>query len=188
MGSFIEGVSSAATTLSRHVRKTDHSASITAHSSQKFTLVINPHSGPGNSQFPSIEYITQIQNLTQYPNVQMVGYVRTGYATRDIEDVLSDISKYSGWDTISKEGVNSTALAMHGIFFDEAPHAYTPETADYMSRINQEAKDSVGVLSPKTVCSPCNDHRDYCDDHSLPLSLSASLAYGSRLVMTVVAY
>ncbi len=135
------------------VPKTDLECSIKAHPSQKFTIVINPLSGPGLSQFPSVEYTTQIQNLAQYSNVQTLGYVRTGYASRDINDVLRDIATYSGWKTVEKEGVNTTALAMHGIFFDEAPHEYSPETAEYMSRINQEAKDAPGVLLPKTVCS-----------------------------------
>lgn len=134
------------------ILKTDLERSIKAHPSQKFTVVINPHSGPGTSQFPSIEYTTQIQNLTRFPNVQTLGYVRTGYATRDINDVLSDISIYSGWQSVEEDGVNATALAMHGIFFDEAPHEYSPEIADYMSRINQAAKDATGLLSPKTVC------------------------------------
>jgi Spherulation-specific family 4 len=98
--------------------------------------------------------VTQIQNLTQYPNVQPVGYVRTGYAGRDIDDVLHDISVYSGWKTTDRAGVNVTAMAMHGIFFDEAPHEYTSENADYMSRINKAAKDASGIISPKTVCSP----------------------------------
>lgn len=135
------------------ILETDLERSITAHPSQRFTVVINPHSGPGSSQFPSIEYTTQIQNLTRYPNVQTLGYVRTGYATRAVNDVLSDISTYSGWQTMEKDGVNATALAMHGIFFDEAPHEYSPENAEYMSRINQAVKDAAGVLSPKTVRS-----------------------------------
>ena len=130
---------------------TDLKRSIKAHPSQKFTVVINPHSGPGSSQSPGTEYTTQIQNLTRYPNVQTLGYVRTGNATRAINDVLSDISVYSRWDTVEKDGVNATALAMHGIFFDEAPHEYSPENVEYMSRINQAAKDATGVLLPKTV-------------------------------------
>ena len=53
---------------------------------------------------------------------------------------------------MEQPGVNKTALAMRGIFFDEAPHEYDPDTVDYMSTINKAAKDATGILPPKTVC------------------------------------
>jgi Spherulation-specific family 4 len=126
--------------------------------SQQFLVVINPHSGPSSTTFPSFEYTAQIQNLTQFPNVRPVGYVRTGYASRNVEEVLRDVSLYSGWITTDRAGVNATAVAMHGIFFDEAPHEYSDENAEYMSRINTAVKDAAGILSPKTVRSPETAH------------------------------
>lgn len=125
-----------------------------AHSDQNFTVIINPDSGPGAPQLPGTEYTTQIQNLTQYPNVQAVGYVRTGYGSRDVQEILRDIATYSQWETTRRANVNASAMAMHGIFFDEAPHEYTPEAAEFLTTINQAAKDAAGVLEPKTVCSP----------------------------------
>jgi hypothetical protein len=114
-------------------------------------VIINPSSGPGTLPYPDSDYTTQIQKLNSFPNVRTIGYVRTDFAKRNITSVLSDVSVYSGWANSPSDGANSNPLALHGIFFDEIPNEYSPETATYLSAINQAVKSSSGLLPARTV-------------------------------------
>jgi Spherulation-specific family 4 len=98
--------------------------------------VINPSSGPGNSSLPDDNYSTQILKLNNYTNAETVGYVRTGYATQNITHVAEEVATYAGW------GMQNNSLAMHGIFFDKAPHEYSADAVSYMQTINQVVKNS----------------------------------------------
>ena len=115
------------------------------HHQLNFLVVINPNSGPGPLPYPSNDYSPQVQRLNAYPNVQTVGYVRTGYATRNISTVLEEIATYAGWSS------NTTDFAMHGIFFDEAPHQYSADAVDFMTKVNKAVKEESGILGDKTV-------------------------------------
>ena len=110
-----------------------------------FTVVANPHSGPGSINGPGKDYVAAIEQLKSASKVQTIGYVRTGYATRNISSVLEDVAIYSRWPQIAD------SLAVNGIFFDEAPSEYTSEAVDYMKRINRAVKDASGILEPKMV-------------------------------------
>lgn len=116
-----------------------------AHRNLDFTVIINPSSGPGSSQYPDDHYTTAVQKLNTYPNVKTVGYVRTGYATRNISTVVSEVDTYAGWAS------KSSGLAMHGIFFDESPHEYSADAVEYMRSVNQAAKNATGLQGGKTV-------------------------------------
>ncbi|PVH67459.1 spherulin 4-like cell surface protein, partial [Cadophora sp. DSE1049] len=111
----------------------------------KFIVIVNPSSGPGSLPYPSDQYTTAVQKLNAYQNVQTVGYVRTDYANRNVSTVLVDISTYAGW------ALNSSAIAMHGIFFDEAPHQYVLEAVEYMQVVNKAVKDATGLQGDKIV-------------------------------------
>lgn len=86
--------------------------------------------------------------------MKTIGYVRTGYARRDIDDVLRDVVTYSGWETDQNSFVKTTAIGMHGIFIDEAPYEYSMDNAEYLRTISRAAKDAIGILEPKTVSFP----------------------------------
>jgi hypothetical protein len=60
------------------------------------------------------------------------------------------VAIYSGWNTHAN-ATTGTKLAVHGIFFDEAPSEYSPRVAEYMSTINQAVKDDTGFLGNKIV-------------------------------------
>ncbi len=123
---------------------------VQAHRNLEFTVIVNPSSGPGASQYPDDYYSAAIQTLNGYPNVKTVGYVRTGYATRNISTVISEVNTYAGWTS------KAASLAMHGIFFDESPHEYTADAVEYMRSINQVVKNATGLQGDKTVrkCFP----------------------------------
>jgi hypothetical protein len=110
-----------------------------------YTVIVNPDSGPGSTTIPNSDFIPAIQQLNSYTNVRTIGYIPTNYGARNIDDVLRDVETYSGWST------NATGIEMHGIFFDEAPHEYTAEVADFMSKCNAAVKGAPGLLGDKTV-------------------------------------
>ncbi|KAL4981870.1 Spherulation-specific family 4-domain-containing protein [Aspergillus falconensis] len=118
---------------------------ISTHPDLKFLVVVNPSSGPGNSSAPDEAYQTAIRQLNTYSNVQKVGYVRTNYAKRNASEVLDDVATYAGWQEQSAD------LAMTGIFFDESPHQYAAETAEYLERINAAVKSASGIEGEKTI-------------------------------------
>ncbi|KAH6698119.1 Spherulation-specific family 4 [Leptodontidium sp. 2 PMI_412] len=111
----------------------------------KFIVIVNPSSGPGSDPYPNDQYTTALEKLNAYRNVQTVGYVRTNYANRSISTVVAEVSTYAGW------AANSSALAMHGIFFDEAPHQYVPESVEYMHTVNQAVRDATGLQGDKII-------------------------------------
>lgn len=113
--------------------------------SLNFTVVVNPDSGPGSDLVPDEQYYSALQKLNAYDNVQTVGYVRTGYATRDVDTVIEEVKTYAGWSS------NSTSIAVSGIFFDESPHEYSADAVTYMKQISEAAKSSNGLLGDKTV-------------------------------------
>lgn len=119
---------------------------LAAHPTLNFTLIINPEDGPGSSMYPSEEYISSIHKLNSHANVKTLGYVRTSYATRNITYVLQDVAIYSGWYT-----VNTTSIAIDGIFFDEMPSEYSTVNFEYMKTINHSAKSASGLQADRMV-------------------------------------
>jgi hypothetical protein len=74
--------------------------------------IINPNSGPASS--PDASYVTYMQKLHD-AGVEMVGYVYTGYGTRDLAAVKADIDVYAAQYPLLSgifldEGANSAAM------------------------------------------------------------------------------
>ncbi|GAA95568.1 uncharacterized protein L969DRAFT_92700 [Mixia osmundae IAM 14324] len=86
---------------------------IAAHPQLHFQVVINPDSGPGSSSQPDAEYgagIVALKKASKSGNVQILGYVPTGYGKKSNKTVIKQIAQYAGWNT---------SYAVDGIFFDE---------------------------------------------------------------------
>ncbi|KAM7186565.1 spherulin 4-like cell surface protein [Naviculisporaceae sp. PSN 640] len=115
------------------------------HPSLNFTIVVNPNSGPGAGPAPNAQYVEAITTLSSHPNAKLLGYVRTGYATRNVTEVLDDIDVYAGWSK-----VNPT-LAMHGIFLDEAPHIFDADAVELMRRVDEHIRTVEGLYGPKMI-------------------------------------
>ena len=109
------------------------------------TVIVNPDSGPGSLPYPNADYTPAIQKLNTYSNIRSIGYVKTGYGTRNTSDIVRDINTYSRWSA------NSSSIAMHGIFFDEVVYEYSASAPQYMKTIDQAAKNAAGLLEPRTV-------------------------------------
>lgn len=69
-------------------------SAITAYPNLKFTVIINPNSGPSNFD---VTYQAAVANLRTFGNVELIGYVRTGYASRSMDEVESDVATYNSW-------------------------------------------------------------------------------------------
>ncbi|KAM7217683.1 spherulin 4-like cell surface protein [Rhypophila decipiens] len=115
------------------------------HPSLNFTIVINPNSGPGSGPAPNAQYTEAITTLSSYANARLLGYVRTGYAARNVSEVLDDIGVYAAWSS------HSPTLAMHGIFLDEAPHVFSSDAVELMRTVDERIKTVEGLYEPRTI-------------------------------------
>ncbi|CAD6448214.1 776c25ce-7d79-451c-a8d7-7b9d623eeebd-CDS [Sclerotinia trifoliorum] len=121
--------------------------SITSYPSIRFIVVVNPHNGPG--RLLDSNYKRDICKLNQYPNVVVVGYVSTAYATRQYSSVLEDVMVYAGWR------LEDDGLGVRGIFFDETPNQWTTSNASFLGNINTAVKGSSGLgAEPLVIHNP----------------------------------
>jgi hypothetical protein len=104
-----------------------------------FTVIINPNSGPGGSALPDANYTQGITNLSSYDNVRTIGYVATSWAGKDINAVLQEIATYAAWAD------QNSSLALGGIFFDETPAQYDPDSAQYLQTISDAVRNASGL-------------------------------------------
>jgi hypothetical protein len=128
--------------------------SLSANTTVDVQVIINPNSGPGDTQYPDSNYIAAIAELNSYSNVQTVCYVPTSWANRAITDVETDVSTCAGWASYTEADIH-----MDGIFFDEAVYEYNDTTSSYMSSITSYAQNALGsgrdtiIFNPGTVVS-----------------------------------
>jgi hypothetical protein len=86
--------------------------------------IINPNNGPDNAP-PNIDYQQGIKDL-HHAGVQIVGYVSSKYAKRDLRAIETDIDLYTKYFNVD------------GIFIDEV--ANTPDKLNYYRQIYQYIK------------------------------------------------
>ncbi|KAK1833937.1 Spherulation-specific family 4-domain-containing protein [Podospora conica] len=107
-----------------------------------FTVIVNPASGPGNDSLPTPQYRDAIAELHRYPNVQVLGYVRTDYARRPLADAVRDVGVYAAWPE---------ALAVEGIFLDEAPHVWDERAEAFMRELGGGIKAQEGIRGGRMI-------------------------------------
>ncbi|KAH8723257.1 Spherulation-specific family 4-domain-containing protein [Phaeosphaeriaceae sp. PMI808] len=103
-----------------------------------FTAIVNVRNGPGEGILPNAEYSHAIGALNSFKNIRTVGYVATTWCTRNLSTVLDDVAAYYFW------GNHNTSLAVDGIFFDETPTQYSPDSISYLRTIAHEVRKSGG--------------------------------------------
>ncbi len=84
------------------------------------TAIMNPNSGPGNSQ--SSDYSNAVNSLRSNGG-NVIGYVSSSYANRPIADVKADIDSYSAWYNID------------GIFIDEMTNTSSASDLDFYEEV-----------------------------------------------------
>jgi hypothetical protein len=114
------------------------------------------------TSLPDSVYLDEIPKLAQYPNIRTLGYVATHYTQKPIESVLAEIDTYATWPYVT----NSTRMRVDGIFLDETPSTYDPDTYAYLERASHAIKNSSttfkrgfvahnpGLIPPANLASP----------------------------------
>ena len=102
-----------------------------------FQVIVNPNSGPGVSpgQVPDSNWITALSYLNTFDNVEMIGYVHTDYATRNMTEVEQEIQTYAEWALYQ-----DADIALNGSFFDEAPDDNSSGSLGYMAAVASYAR------------------------------------------------
>ena len=76
------------------------------------------------SSLPEAPYISEIPRLRDYPNIKTLGYVATNYTDKALDDVLSEIERWSDWPSL----LNDTRMSVDGILYVLFPPDTTPLT------------------------------------------------------------
>jgi hypothetical protein len=108
---------------------------VTSHPDVLFQIIINPNSGPNDTDGDYLSCVEQLKNAGS--NVNLVGYVSTQYGDRAEEDVSADIQTYASWDD---------AYRLDGIFFDEEA-----DTADKVGLYADYASEARNAFPGGTV-------------------------------------
>lgn len=110
-----------------------------------FQMVINPGDGPGSST-PGYnsDWISSVENLNSYDNVETYGYVHTSYGDATAEEVGDNITIWDSWNAYI-----SSDISIDGIFFDETPE----DDSAYMTTLTEIAHSTLGSDS-KIIFNP----------------------------------
>ncbi|KAF4764318.1 hypothetical protein N7455_009876 [Penicillium solitum] len=111
--------------------------SIEAQPSIPFYLIINPSTGPGDTEYPEEVFITAIAKLNSYSNAKVLGYTHTKQGTRSSSEVEKDIATYAKWATYTGKNIR-----LSGIFFDEAANGEDPRKLAYFENLSRKSKSS----------------------------------------------
>jgi hypothetical protein len=120
--------------------------SIARYPDVNFQIVVAPNL---INVVPDVNYVTHLQVLNNYTNVQTLGYVSTAWATRNITVVQEEVKAYASWTDYAAANIQ-----VSGIFFDEAPSANTTENLSYMSNVTTFAKGLLGPGRNKIIYNP----------------------------------
>ncbi|KAF2758819.1 hypothetical protein EJ05DRAFT_510697 [Pseudovirgaria hyperparasitica] len=113
-----------------------------------FTVVVNPHSGPGSSALPDANYTREIPKLNEFDNVRTLGYVATDYGSKALDLTLAEIAMYAAW------AEKSANMTMDGVFFDETPTHYDANADAYMQAVSTAVQESDGFGESFVVHNP----------------------------------
>ncbi|KAH7088816.1 Spherulation-specific family 4-domain-containing protein [Paraphoma chrysanthemicola] len=115
-----------------------------------FLVIVNPDSGPGAAPWwPNIDYAREIPKLTAFTNVHAVGYVRSTYCNRPIDQVFQDI------DTYATRKIGGKDKLFQGIFVDETVNIFSPEVKTYLDRVDSKIKGTRGLSGKRfTIHNP----------------------------------
>lgn len=158
--------------------------------------IVNPNSGPGDGEFPNSDYAPAIAKLRSFPNVKTLGYVRTNWAARPLEEITNEVDTYAGWKNYADADVQVvrtlcspwslvrllTAFAQDGIFFDESPTEtgahfdVIKSAADHARTVLATGHDHI-VLNPGTPPAPA--YFDIADDNTAYEISASSFSVGN---------
>jgi hypothetical protein len=137
-----------------------------------FTVIVNPHSGPGEDALPNANYTEAIATLNLLDNVRTIGYVATTWCTKNVSLVLDEISVYAEW------GLQNPSLALHGIFFDETVTQYSTDYVHYLRTVSEAVRSSDGLADGFVVHNPgAMPDAQYIDDPTFEESVDLTVVF-----------
>lgn len=125
----------------------DEVMNLVRQSSRKRLIIINPASGPGAGAHSRYR---DAARAAQAAGAQVLGYVPTGYGSRDASEIRADIDRYEAWYEVD------------GIFLDEAS-SDDEQLGHYrsLSRAVRASGKRLVVLNPGVV--PARGYFDIAD-------------------------
>jgi hypothetical protein len=118
-------------------------SSVAQYPALDFLVVINPSNGPGSAT-PDPDFVTGINKLKSYPNVNIIGYILTSYGAEDLSDISDQVSMYASWPS---------DVRVSGIFFDEIAEDNVPYYTFVADSVRSAISNSLVVFNPGTTCS-----------------------------------
>ena len=134
-----------------------------AHPSVSWIIVINPDSGPTlDPTDPSMYCVPTLRSVLS-PSSIFVGYVRTGYNDRPLDEIKADVESYASWKKIKVQGSRKTA-PLDGIFFDETSDTTTKRLQGFASIAKTAFSNRLVKVRPdKEPKNPSHpSHADIC--------------------------
>ncbi|KAL8679954.1 MAG: hypothetical protein Q9186_003819 [Xanthomendoza sp. 1 TL-2023] len=116
-------------------------STISSHPNVQFEVVVNPNSGPGTTSFPTDpNIITGVSKLNSFPNVHTVGYVLTGWGSRDNTTVEAEVDVYASWAQYGDADIH-----IGGIYFDEVGIDIQnhPEIIPHYQSLSEHARSAI---------------------------------------------
>lgn len=125
---------------------------ITANPAVHFQIIVNPNSGPGSTTYPDSSYTAGVARLNALKNVNLIGYIPTGYSTRSYSAVTKEVDTYAGWRAYTG-GAN---ISLSGIFFDEVTDATSGSLKQFIANASAYASTqfSYAGTSKSVVLNP----------------------------------
>jgi hypothetical protein len=95
--------------------------------------------------------MSQLQRLSAYPNIKVLGYVHVSYGDKDNTVVERDIDTYWSWAANDPDKI----IRIDGIFFDEAPAG--PEGIDKMNGLATRVRSTERWTRSVAATNPASD-------------------------------
>ncbi|KAI0459121.1 Spherulation-specific family 4-domain-containing protein [Xylaria acuta] len=115
--------------------------------------VVNPGDGPGQTGGApgngDANYLAGVSQLNAQPNVQTLGYVRTGYGAAPQAELQANVTTWASWASYAGDGDGGENVGVDGIFFDEA------SAADF-EYLNVAVAHARAAFGSKQIVAVCN--------------------------------
>ncbi len=155
------------------------------HSDRTRLVVVNPDSGPGAAMQPA--YADTIARL-KFAGNRVLGYVSTGYASRDPELVRTEVALYASWYRIDDIFLDEVASTEEALPYYTALSAFLRTGADRLVVFNPGMVPARGYFDVADIVVTFEgqfaDYRAKVDltpswVHKFPATRTAHLIYGA---------
>lgn len=133
------------------------------HPGIRFTAIINPQNGPGETPGGDNSYRAALWELAALENVICLAYVHCSWGVRELDEVKKDVGKWAAWNTTYSRRttpLRGDRALIEGLFVDETPGQDDGDglNGEYLGYVVRYARDVLGkdafvVFNPGMVVS-----------------------------------